>query len=119
MRVEVFWIGKTRLDGVAALTSEYSRRLERYCEFAASEVRAGKKKGAGTSEEEAILARSRSSYRVVLDPEGKPWTSPELARFLGKMRDGGQRAITFCVGGAEGFRRGSGSKPVCCSRCRP
>ncbi len=103
MRVEVFWIGKTRLTGVEALTAEYSRRLGRYCEFHASEARAGKKKGEGTTEEETILARSRASYRVVLDPKGKPWSSTELARFLGRMRDGGRRAITFCVGGADGF----------------
>ena len=106
MRVAVFWIGKTRLPGVAELTGEYGKRLGRYAEFHGEEVRPGRKKGLGGTEEEVILARARESYRVVLDPAGKLWTSPELARFLGKQRDRGQRDIAFCVGGAEGFTQG-------------
>ena len=105
MRVAVFWIGKTRLPGIGELTAEYGKRLGRYAEFHGEEVRPGRKKGLGGTEEEVILARSRESYRVVLDPAGKLWTSPELARFLGKLRDRGQRDISFCVGGAEGFTR--------------
>ena len=41
MQVRVFWIGKTRLPGVAELTREYSLRLGRYCDLEASEVRPG------------------------------------------------------------------------------
>jgi 23S rRNA (pseudouridine1915-N3)-methyltransferase len=112
MRVAVFWIGKTRLAGVAALTAEYGKRLTRYCEFEGIEARPGKvprmlssrtKGGARGSEEDVILARSEGSYRVVLDPAGKQWNSQEFARFLGTLRDRGQRAVSFCVGGAEGF----------------
>jgi len=103
MRVEVFWIGKTRLAGVAALTEEYSRRLGRYCEFQGGQARAGRSKAKGAAEEEAILARSRDSFRVVMDAAGRQWSSAEFARFLGKQRDQGQRSLTFCVGGAEGF----------------
>jgi 23S rRNA (pseudouridine1915-N3)-methyltransferase len=50
-----------------------------------------------------LLARSAGSYRIVLDPSGRPWSSEELAAFLRRMRDGGQRSVTFCVGDAEGF----------------
>jgi 23S rRNA (pseudouridine1915-N3)-methyltransferase len=103
MRVDLFWIGKTRLAGVATLTQEYSKRLGRYCEFHGIEARPGKQKGHRSSEEEVILARSRESYRIVTDAAGKQWSSPEFARFLGRLRDRGQRSVTFCVGGAEGF----------------
>ena len=106
MQVGVFWVGKTRLPGVAALTEEYSRRLGRYCEFRAEEIRAARGKVRGTpGEEEAILARSKGSYRVVLDPSGKSWTSLEFTRFLRERRDGWSRGASFCVGGAEGFSR--------------
>lgn len=106
MRVGVFWVGKTRLPGVAALTEEYSRRLGRYCEFHGEEVRAARRKVRGTrGEEEAILARSTGTYRVVLDPSGRQWTSLEFARFLRERREGGSRGTSFCVGGAEGFSR--------------
>lgn len=104
MKVGVFWIGKTRLPGVAALTEEYSRRLERFCRFRVEEVRAVRKgPRAMAVEEQTMLERTADSYRVALDPEGQRWTSPELARFLERSRDGGKREISFCVGGAEGF----------------
>ena len=104
MRVRVFWIGKTRLPGVAALTEEYTKRLGRYCEFHAEELREGKRKAGGVSAAEAaLLARSEGSYHVALDPAGRNWNSTELAGFLKRKRDDGSRGITFCVGGADGF----------------
>jgi 23S rRNA (pseudouridine1915-N3)-methyltransferase len=106
MRIEVFWIGKTRLPGVAALTEEYSVRLSRFCDFDASEVRPGRKKGERASREEAMLARSAGSFRTVLDPAGKSWTSSEFSRWIGRLRDRAQRTVCFCVGGADGFSKG-------------
>jgi 23S rRNA (pseudouridine1915-N3)-methyltransferase len=108
MRVRVFWIGKSRLPGVAALTEEYAKRLGRYCEFHGQELREtlreGKKSAGGfTAAETNLFKRSEDAYRVALDPAGRPWSSPELAAFLKKKRDGGSRAVAFCVGGAEGF----------------
>jgi 23S rRNA (pseudouridine1915-N3)-methyltransferase len=112
VRVRVFWIGKTRLPGVAALTEEYAKRLGRYCEFQGQELREvlrevlrDGKRSAGrlTAAEANLLERSEGAYRVVLDPAGRSWSSPELAAFLKKRRDGGNRAVAFFVGGAEGF----------------
>ncbi|OFV92024.1 MAG: hypothetical protein A3H28_04920 [Acidobacteria bacterium RIFCSPLOWO2_02_FULL_61_28] len=104
MRVRVFWIGKTRLPGVAAMTAEYTKRLGRYCDFHTEELREGKRKAGGVSAAEAaLLARSEGSCRVALDPAGRMWNSSELAAFLKKKRDDGSRGITFCVGGADGF----------------
>jgi len=108
MRVQVFWIGKTRLPGVAALTEEYAKRLGRYCECQTHELREvlreGKRSAGGLTAAEAnLLKRSEGAYRVALDPVGRAWSSPELAAFLQKKRDGGSRAVAFCVGGAEGF----------------
>lgn len=103
MRIEVLWIGKTRLPGVAALTAEYSRRLGRYCQFQGGEIRTGKKKGSGSTEEDAMRTRSEGAYRVVMDPEGKQWGSVEFYRFIERMRHQCQRTLCFCVGGADGF----------------
>jgi len=108
MRVRVFWIGKTRLPGVAELTDEYAKRLGRYCDFQGQELREvlreGKRSAGGcTAAEEKLLSRSEGARRVALDPAGRRWNSQELAKFLRTERDGGGRAIAFCVGGAEGF----------------
>ena len=104
MQVRVLWIGKTRLPGIAVLTEEYGKRLGRYCDFHTEELREQKGNSQGmTRAESALLARSEGAYRVALGPEGRRWTSPELAQFLEKMRGGAGRALAFCVGGAEGF----------------
>jgi len=108
VRVRVFWIGKTRLPGVAALTDEYAKRLSRYCDFEGHELRevardAGQKAGGCTATEEKLLTRSEGARRVALDPAGKRWSSEEFAAFLKKQREGGSRGIAFCVGGADGF----------------
>lgn len=104
MQVRVFWIGKTRLPGVAALTEEYRRRLGLYCDFQGEEIRKGRKKTPGVSPAEAaILARSAGFCRVVLDPAGEKWDSQALAAFLRKMREETTRPVCFCVGDADGF----------------
>lgn len=107
MEVRVFWIGKTRLPGIEQLTREYSRRLTRYCDFTGEEVRSSKKTAAGAAgaskEESAMLARSGESYLVVLDVGGAQWNSEQFAGWLKNRQEKGPRAITFCVGGADGF----------------
>ena len=108
MRVRVFWIGKTRLPGVAALTAEYAKRLGRYCDFEGHELReaareARQEASGCTAAEEKLLRRSEGTQRVALDPSGRRWNSEELAGFLRKQRDGGGRALAFCLGGADGF----------------
>jgi 23S rRNA (pseudouridine1915-N3)-methyltransferase len=103
----VYWIGKTRLPGVASLTGEYTKRLGRYCDFEGHEVREtreGKRSAGGFSAaEEKLLKGSEGSERVALDAAGRRWESRDLAAFLRKQRDGGGRGISFWVGGADGF----------------
>lgn len=110
MRIAVYWIGKTRLPGVSSLTDEYAKRLKHYCEFAALEVRGGKRKSATvagstglSAEEDNMIRRSSQALRVALDPDGRAWSSAEFAAYLGKQRDQGSRELAFCVGGADGF----------------
>ncbi len=104
MRVSVYWIGKPRLPGASALTEEYCRRIGRFCDFHAQEIRAPRGRAQGTADEEAaFLSKTEGLIRVVLDPAGKTWTSPELAEYVGKVRDGGARGVAFLVGGADGF----------------
>ena len=112
MEVRVFWIGKTRLPGVANLTEEYSRRLGRFCEFRAEEIRPARRKSGAAAkvaggpegrEETAMLARTADSHRVALDPSGRRWNSQEFAGFLKGLQERGTRAVSFCVGGADGF----------------
>ena len=104
MQVRVFWLGKTRLPGVAELTAEYTRRLSRYCDLTAEAVRAGgRKQKGGSSPEAALLTRSEGLYRIVLDPAGKDLGSQQLAAVIRQIRDGSRQGAAFCVGDADGF----------------
>ena len=113
MRIAVYWIGKTRLAGVAALTDEYAKRLRHYCELDAQEIRGGRPRNMGRSEvadvsaeEGHILSRAARALVIALDPNGKRWTSGEFASYIGKQRDQDSRDLVFCVGGADGFSKG-------------
>ena len=116
MRIAVYWIGKTRLAGVAALTEEYAGRLKHYCELDAQEIRGARRKSAGrgegtgaaglSAEEDHMFSRVQQQARaqiIALDPDGKRWSSAELAGYIGRQRDQGVRELAFCVGGADGF----------------
>jgi 23S rRNA (pseudouridine1915-N3)-methyltransferase len=43
------------------------------------------------------------SVLVLLDARGKQFSSEELARWLGRMRDEGQQRIAFAIGPADGW----------------
>jgi 23S rRNA (pseudouridine1915-N3)-methyltransferase len=111
MRIAFYWIGKTRLAGVAELTNEYAARLKHYCELDAQEIRGGRRKLEGrakrtagvSGEEDQILSRSERAYLVALDPAGGSLDSAGFAGFISKQRDQGSRDLAFCVGGADGF----------------
>lgn len=115
MRIAVYWIGKTRLAGVAPLTDEYAQRLKHYCELDAQEIRGARRKTAGrtagqdaateglSAEEDHMISRAGRALLVALDPDGKRWNSAEFAAYIGRQRDQGVRELAFCVGGADGF----------------
>ena len=106
MRVSVYWIGKPRLSGATTLADEYCRRIGRYCDFHAQEIRAPRGRSQRTAgEETAFLSKTEGLLRVVLDPGGKICTSQDLAEYVEKMRDGGARGVAFLVGGADGFTK--------------
>jgi 23S rRNA (pseudouridine1915-N3)-methyltransferase len=111
MRIAIYWIGKTRLAGVAELTAEYTNRLKHYCDLDAQEIRGARHKSEGrtkrvaglSAEEDQLLARAERAHVVALDPAGKSWDSAEFAKYIGQQRDQGSRDLAFCVGAADGF----------------
>jgi 23S rRNA (pseudouridine1915-N3)-methyltransferase len=55
-------------------------------------------------EAELILgARPAGARLVALDPGGAAWTSRDFALRLAAWRDGGDGALAFAIGGAEGL----------------
>jgi 23S rRNA (pseudouridine1915-N3)-methyltransferase len=96
MKIHFVFLGKTRRAECRAMVDDYAARIKRFAEMEVTEVR----------EDSAALKKltfPSGATIVLLDAAGKPQTSAEFARWLGRERDRGAREIVFLCGGAEGF----------------
>lgn len=95
MRLYVLTIGRLRDPAVTALVEEYVRRSRPFVPIERAEA-----KDVATAWERA---ERLAGPVVLLDERGEPCTSPELAAWIGLVRDRGERALTFLIGDADGF----------------
>jgi 23S rRNA (pseudouridine1915-N3)-methyltransferase len=96
MKIQFVFLGKTRRAECRAMVEDYAARIKRYAEITIAQVR----------EDSAALKRmefASGATIALLDAAGKPQTSADFARWLGRERDRGAREIVFLCGGAEGF----------------
>jgi 23S rRNA (pseudouridine1915-N3)-methyltransferase len=95
MKMTLAWVGKTKEPAIAALTSEYVKRIARYLPTESVEAR----------DEKAVLERAAKDRAtlVLLDARGKQITSEELAAFVGKHQDSGTQRLMFAIGPADGW----------------
>lgn len=97
MRIRFVMLGKTRRQEMRNLLDDYARRIHHYAEIEINELR------------EASPAALRKlkldpgAAVVLLDADGKQFTSHEFARWLGDLRSRGTRELVFLCGNAEGF----------------
>lgn len=91
--------GRARSEHFDALVAEYVSRMAAYAPTDAVVFK--------TSEaffESVEKQRSRmGSVLVLLDAQGKAFSSEELARWLRRQRDEGQQRLVFAVGPADGW----------------
>ncbi len=50
-----------------------------------------------------LLAKRDGAYLVACDEHAPQRTSRDIAGWLGALRDGGERKLTFVIGGADGL----------------
>jgi 23S rRNA (pseudouridine1915-N3)-methyltransferase len=103
MELRILAVGRLR-PGLREACDDYIRRLGRFARVAEREVREAAGAGAAQRdrEAEALLRGLPPEARLVaLDPAGPAWSSEELARRVGRWREGG-RPVAFAIGGAEG-----------------
>jgi len=110
MKIKLLVVGKTDHKGLQAMISEYEKRLGHYVNFKLEVIPAVKAtKNMSATEQhdkegEAILSRiSSSDMLVLLDEQGKQYTSMQFARYLQKFMNAGTRQLVFVVGGPYGF----------------
>jgi 23S rRNA (pseudouridine1915-N3)-methyltransferase len=103
VKITVAWIGKTKEPAIQSLTAEYLKRISRYAQVEALELR----------DEATLLQRYGSvekknknagkSTLVLMDSRGKQFSSEEFAQFLGNYQDRNPLPLVFAIGPADGF----------------
>jgi 23S rRNA (pseudouridine1915-N3)-methyltransferase len=103
MRFRFVWIGKTRDARLRALVDEYLQRLGRFTRFEVTELREGTGRAGIEDESKRIIGALHSDgLTVLLDVEGREWSSPQLAAEVEKWQNGGVKEIAFVIGGPTG-----------------
>lgn len=109
MRFHFIWPGKTRNAQLRALFEDYLKRLSHFarCEISELRVATGVDTKAGIDRESQRIsdALSEDGVSVLLDPEGKEWSSEELAQQVQEWESRGVKSVAFVVGGPDGVSR--------------
>lgn len=110
LKIRLTWIGKTADKYLEEGVGIYHNRLKHYCRFE-TQTLPDIKNAKNLSKEELkekegkLLLESISpqDILVLLDENGKTYTSPQLADFVQKLLNRGAQQIIFVIGGAYGF----------------
>lgn len=110
MNIKFLVVGKTDNGQLQALTDDYIKRLGHYIKFETEVIPASKKlKSTGLQEQKImegkkILERLNSSdFVVLLDENGKQYSSEGFADFIQKRLNSGMKQLVFVTGGPFGF----------------
>ena len=89
-------IGKPKLDYAAAGIQDYAKRLKHYVQLEIDYLK-------DRNESEALLSRSKGSYRIALDERGTQHSTASLTKQITQLENRGDlKAVSFLVGGADG-----------------
>ena len=114
MNITVLAVGKLKDRFFEEGCAEYEKRLMRYCTLTVREA-ADEKAPEALSPAQEIQVKEREGKRLLslLDPKdhvialtvtGKDYTSEELARRIGALRDRGKN-VSFLIGGSLGLSK--------------
>ncbi len=109
MRLHVCAIGRIRTGPERALISDYLTRFDRTGRSLSLgpclEHEVDDRKASTPAAQAALLQRAlpEGAHVVVLDERGEMRTSPDLARMMASLRDGGTADLAFVIGGADGL----------------
>lgn len=109
MRIHLCVVGRLRAGPERVLIDDYLARFDRTGRplglgpVAVHEVE--DRKGGGMEAEATLMARTipDGAYAVALDERGRTLASPDFARMIAQIRDGGRQDMAFLIGGADGL----------------
>ncbi len=94
MTLRLVMLGRTRRSELRALLDDYLGRLQKYCTVTVHELRSPRALDR--------LGLERGAVRVLLDADGRTFSSVQFAQWLANQRDRGVREVVFLCGAAEG-----------------
>jgi 23S rRNA (pseudouridine1915-N3)-methyltransferase len=106
MRLRLIWIGKTKNEHLRALVEDYLGRLRRFVRTEVTELRESaartEREGIEDESKRIIGALHREAFVVLLDVEGREWSSIGLAGEVEKWQTSGRQEVAFVIGGHNG-----------------
>ena len=109
MHLRLIWVGKTKNEHLRALIEDYLGRLRRFIRSEVTELRESsartEREGIEDEGRRIIGALHRDAFVVLLDVEGREWSSPQLAGEVEKWQTTGRREIAFVIGGHNGVSK--------------
>ena len=111
MKVLIPFLGKTRAEWLDTGIRDYAARLKRYVQLEMPVLKERHDRNAPADrtmvlQAEELLAACRNTALVVaLDPEGRTFSSGELASLLTRWEDQGRAELAFLVGGHFGLHQ--------------
>jgi len=110
MTIKLLAVGKTDDKDLQKLIDQYVKRLKHYCKFKIEIIRDIKKSKKmdenlqKQKEGELILAKTQvSDILVLLDENGKNFSSVGFSTWLQKQMNTGMKQLIFVIGGPYGF----------------
>lgn len=106
MKIRFIWPGKTRDEHLRALVNEYLKRLQRFvrCEVVETREVAGSDRSNIEKESRRLLeAIPLNSLVVLLDVQGREWSSQELAGELRRWENDSVKEVAIVIGGQDGI----------------
>lgn len=109
MRLRLIWVGRTKDAHVRALVEEYLKRLKRFVRCEVTELEQGRARGVEEGIEDEgrrILSALRTdATTILLDVEGREWSSPRLAAEVERWQNAGTKEVAFVIGGHNGVAK--------------
>ncbi|HEY0347404.1 MAG TPA: 23S rRNA (pseudouridine(1915)-N(3))-methyltransferase RlmH [Pyrinomonadaceae bacterium] len=105
MKLRFTWPGKTRDEHLRELVDEYLKRLQRFvrCEVVETREVRGSDRSSVEKESRRILeAIPTKSVAILLDVQGREWSSQELADEVARWENESIKEITIVIGGQDG-----------------
>ena len=106
MKIRFIWPGKTKDENLRTLINGYLKRLQRFarCEVIETREVAGSDPANIEKESRRLLdAIPANSLMVLLDVQGREWSSHELAEELARWENDSVKEVAIVIGGQDGI----------------